>query len=302
MSDALLEESLVYNIGSNVNQVEALNKQLQPPNFLPTTFPSVAQERLNNILTSFNIKRGCCLQVEDPNNSDNFTVPILTKSNSKFPNTKLGKIYNKIGKYHNPISFPKSFCKKIDAAYSNNSSVSCQNLYAVYCNKSMDDFKKVMGNLNDFDAFSPECGCYLPMPDNIKAAGINVPAICYSPSCERRSGIMLDPVSANPKTACNLTICTSNIKMSNIQAGRDAAINNKINQLCGSVGANINNDSTLTYVPNLITSLIDKTALERINNYVKNGTTYLSYLLLLTGSLVIIFIILAIIVLIIKFA
>lgn len=307
MTTPLLDENLIYDVGTNPTQVEELNKQLQPPQYLPTSFPNEAQKKLNDILKTFNLKRGCCLQVEDPKNSKNYIIPILTKNKGNFNNTTLGNIYNKIGKYDNPTSFPKSLCSKLDNAYSNSNSTACQNLYATYCTKSINDYKKIFGNLNNFAEFKPECGCYIPPPDYIKKSGINIPQICFAPSCERKKGIMLDAVSANPATNCSITLCTANIDLGNVSSeiGGVSTIN-KINQNCGNIGGGNSNSNDFNLynlvitLPNTLITLVDKTPLNKINNYISGGTSYLTYGSLLCSSLIFVVIIIVLIILLIN--
>lgn len=299
MSDNLLYASLKNQI-TDIESLEELNKEFQPTGFLPVnTNLSLSKQILDDTLKYFNIKRACCLQVDDPNNNDAYIVNVLTDApnNHVYQNTPLGRFYKNQKKIDRYISVPKDLCKS-DFASTDPKSSKCQNLYATYCGNMMQQYNKINGSLDDFEKFRPECGCYIPLPDYIKQAGLNPPKVCISKHCEKKKGIFLDQVSANPSSNCALTLCNASSKYNDIK-GRDVTIDNKVQQVCGGTLVNNQFNNPVTIIPSYIENIIKKTPIDMINNYVSNGTLYLSYGLLLSSSLLMVIFIIIIIVLII---
>ncbi|ARF10658.1 hypothetical protein Hokovirus_2_185 [Hokovirus HKV1] len=231
-----LNQDMTNKLTSYAN-LKKFNETLQPRGYLPIgTNITVSKQTLDDILKTFNLKRGCCLKSQDPKKSSNYVISVLVpnETNIQLPNTPLGNLYKNI-KYHDVIvSFPKSLCSKLDSSYSDSTGTNCQNFYDVYCNNIIQSYKDANNGIidNNFTNFRPECSCYLPIPKNILDTGINVSPSCVLPSCDKVNGVFLDPVSLN-NSKCDLTICQAKIDYGNLKAGEDINVQNKITQVCG---------------------------------------------------------------------
>lgn len=312
--DSMVYANLQNSLTDN-NSLKFFNQKLQPKGYLPLGINyNKSLSELNNILKSFNLKRACCLQAEDPNDPNMYRINVLVKPPKGYVplSTDLGNVYKTIGMIERPISIPKKQCDKLGKGFKNPTDISCQNFYTVYCKNMLEKFKKVNGGVldnNAFVTFRPECACFAPMPQHMIDAGVNAAPMCFLPGCEPSQGVFLDPVSANPKSACNLTLCQANIDMDKFTAGRDIGIQNKIEQQCGpgtgtkkvgqgDMSANLNNPlAGLVAIPNSISNKLAATTIgKKINKINKNGTTLLTYSSFISSSCCCILIIILIII------
>jgi hypothetical protein len=295
MSDPQIYDSLGNQITSLAN-LQELNKNLQPVGYLPVSDNlGKAHSMLSDILKYYNIRRACCLQVQDPKKENNYIIKSLVNAPAghKFQNTAVGRFYKNANKYDKTLSIPKSLCER---TYTNPTGAGCQNFYAVYCSNLIQQYKKINGNLAGFEELRPECGCYIPIPEYIKKAGINAPPVCISPPCNRKKGIFLDQVSADPNADCQVLLCNASTKLSDI-TGKNVNIDGKITQVCGgTLVTNVNNGFTLSTIPDSITKSLNKTFISQLNNYVGSATTYLSYGIILCSSSIVVIVIMLIIV------
>lgn len=211
--------------------------ELLPRGYLPVgTNITLSKQMLDDLLKTFNLKRGCCLRSENPADPEQYIVSVLVPNTSgnTFPNTPLGNLYKKIGYHDIYISYPKTWCQYLGPPYTENYGSSCQNFYDVYCKNMIDEYKKANNGVidNNFLNFRPECACYLPIPKNILDTGINVVPSCVLPGCDKVNGVYLDSVSlGNDK--CSLTICQAKIDYNNLTAGQNINVQGKIQQTCG---------------------------------------------------------------------
>ena len=302
MSDTTIYDSLINKI-TGPNELRELNAELQPAGYLPINDNLVkAQEKIDNMLKYYNLRRACCLQIEDPNNKDNYIVKTLrpAPSGNVFSNTPAGNFYRNQNKVDKVISVPK---KKCEANYSSSKSVDCQNFYAVYCKNIMQQYKKINGTLDGFTEFRPECGCYMPLPDYVTSKNMSLPKSCVLKSCSKKEGVFIDPVSLN--TDCQVVLCNASTNIGSVK-GRDVDLDAKILQACGN--GTINNTTTtysgisLTFIPDAITNILDMTVINKLNNIYSNATVVLPYISSISSSICIILIVIVIIVIIYYYA
>jgi len=208
-------------------------------------------EKLNEILKWYNLKRASCLQAQSPDNPNMYLirilVPISNDANTKaaLQKTNLGKVYLKLGYRDITVKIPKEKLNSLDKTFNDPNSISCQNLYLVYCKNMIESYKNVNGRIDDgFVDFRPECACFVPIPDEIKKTGVNISPLCIMPGCDNVQGVFLDPVSRGNKN-CDLNICQSTINFSNLSAGGNINLSNKIVQTCGAEEKNIDKQETV---------------------------------------------------------
>lgn len=220
--------------------LEELNQMLQPANGY-LTIPDVVgtQRRLDDILKRYNLKRGCCLQIEDPTNPNNYLVKILDKTTKTFSeSTAQGKVWNKIGYYDRNLSFPKTLCSNVSSNFLNPKSFDCKNFYATYCSNISKLITDVYGTFN-YDAalaLRPECACFFPKPEFLKKFNVNVAPKCYYPNCKNVKGVILDPLSESEPN-CYLSLCNSDIDIGNaVNLDGEQKIVNNVKLYCGSGG------------------------------------------------------------------
>jgi len=210
---------------------------IQPRGYLGAS-KTKSLEVLDSILQWYNLKRASCLQAVSPDDPDSYLIriliPISPSDKAALSKTSLGKIYLKLGYRDLVVKIPKSRFEALDKQFSDPYSIGCQNLYVVYCKNMVEAYKASNnGKIDDgFVDFRPECACFAPIPDEIKKTGLNVSPICIMPGCDNVAGVYLDPVSRGNKN-CDLTICQSNINFSNLSAGGNINVENKLVQACG---------------------------------------------------------------------
>lgn len=234
---------------TNSFSIDYFQKNLQPVGlYLPSgTDLNATFNKLDELLTRVNIKRACCLQSTNPDNTSMYLTKVRLPGYHSAPiDTGLGNVYRKYNFTDYDLNIEKSLCTSaIPNGFSNPRGPQCQNFYTVYCKNIVEEFKRTGGytddtfNYDEFMYYKPECACFAPIPKFIKDSETNPAPFCYLPGCEPQSGVFLDPVSANPRSNCNLTICQSGIDINNIQ-GRNVNIKNKITQLCGARGVTVN--------------------------------------------------------------
>jgi len=265
------------------------NDTIQPRGYLGAS-KSKALATLDTILEWYNLKRASCLQAVDPTDPDSYLVRILVPIDTTDTNlvkslstTALGKIYTKLKYRDLTVKVSKDKFKDIDKTFSDPNSVGCQNLYVVYCKNMIESYKKANdGKLDDgFVNFRPECSCFVPIPDEIAKTGINVSPLCIMPGCDNVVGVYLDPVSRGNKN-CDLTICQSNVNFSNLRAGGNITLENKLVQTCGGEEKVQQMQKTPPKQTNLISDIpyissINDTSFGKYINatYDKNATSYL---------------------------
>lgn len=265
------------------------NDTIQPRGYLGAS-KSRSLETLDSILQWYNLKRASCLQAVSPDDPEDYVIRILVPINTndtttmkQLSETSLGRIYAKIGYRDVTAKIPKKYFEGLDKTYLDPMSTSCQNLYVVYCKNMIEAYKSGNGGKLDegFVDFRPECSCFVPIPEEIAKTGVNVSPLCIMPGCDIVSGVYLDPVSRGNRN-CDLTICQANINFSNLQAGGNINLQNKIIQTCGTGAEETATlDKTISPTPNLLdripyVSAINKTTLAQyVNKYDPNATTYL---------------------------
>jgi len=248
----LLTFADLKNNARDADSLNYFNQRLQPKGYLPIGSDiNKTYSILDEILTDVNIKRACCMGSNDP------TDPSMLLVNARLPkpttytapsNTIIGQIYNKYGFIDQSIKIPKKLCKTLaDSGFTSKKSTACQNFYTVYCRNITNEYKAASGSTdkdfdyNEFMYYKPECSCFAPTPQYLVKSGVNAPPVCFLPGCDDVDGVYLDPVSSSDNSNCNLTICQANIDMSQLNAGRDIGIQNKIQQNCGT-GSNSENN------------------------------------------------------------
>jgi hypothetical protein len=260
---------------------------IQPRGYLGAS-RSKNLQTLNSILQWYNLKRASCLQAVSPDDPDSYLVkilvPISESEKSSLSGTRIGKIYLKLGYRDIVVKIPKERFKAFDKQFSDPGSIGCQNLYVVYCKNMLEAYKSANGGKLDdgFVDFRPECACFVPIPDEIKKTGINVSPLCVMPGCDNVAGVYLDPVSRGNRN-CDLTICQSNINFSNLTAGGNINLQNKIVQTCGAEEEQISGvpapkpvtpKNLISDIP--VLSQINETEIGKYINtkYDKNATVY----------------------------
>lgn len=242
MLDSILSQSLQNTVNTN-SELATLNQKLQPPGYLPVgTSLGASKKMLDTLMQDFNLRRGCCLQVPDPKHSENYIINTLEKNSTttKLPSNALGNFYKALGYHDVTVSFPASYCADKAKDYVSSTSINCQNFYTTYCENMMNIYKTAnKGVLDDnFALFRPECACFAPFPPSIEETGINISPSCLLPGCSKVSGVFLDPQSA-AGGACDLTLCQANIDFSNLSAGGNITLANKLEQTCGAGGVSV---------------------------------------------------------------
>jgi hypothetical protein len=225
---------------------------------------TIANNKINELLTQTTIKRACCMAKRDSSKVDadnnitvNVKIPIPTGSASS-----TDKVGTKFGFKNVSVKVPKSACTRPEIfgeAYNTSDSSKlgnpqCDNFIGGYCSNMKYLYKLENGNNpfdpNEFSQYAPECPCYADLPiwaaqkDSSLPNGI--PKICALTNCEQGNNDAYLDQSSRDGCKSNITFCTeyNNWKSLNATQGGTINIDKKTVQNCGVDSAPVNASGT----------------------------------------------------------
>ena len=245
-------DALVYSAIKNNLTVEQM-KQVQG-SFINTDSSLTDAQFRDQIMDNTTIKRACSMYYGKPGvpqDSFNINVRIPTPEDYQYDNSSVKTpTQKKFGYIDKLVNVPASMCDDLDVThrYQNSAaddfmSLYCRNMYAFYLEECA-----TLGTTPSDDEFGsfykPECACYIDKPSYLTGDGI--PATCFAPGCSSNDGSYLDP---NSRNGCSVTICQTNLNLSNVTAGESVNVNSKVSQACGNQIAAAQGDAQTSQTP-----------------------------------------------------
>jgi len=229
-------DALVYaEIPNNLTGTQLLQKGMT----------GVTSEEASDILTETTIKRACCINKKEANQSYfpvNVRIPV-PEGYVYSAGNPLAETWKKFSYIDKVVHVPISMCGELPSPngqqyYSTDAEASnaCYTFMNAYCNNVnefyTDEVKKLGTpyDATEFTNYKPECACYAEAPSYITTG---VPPACWATGCGANTPAFLDYESATKE--CDMTICNANFNLANIHAGGNVTIASpKIVQKCGN--------------------------------------------------------------------
>ena len=190
------------------------------------------------VLDNTVIKKACCMNKGVPAISQdifNTTVKIPIPAEVDVSKMINSETLSKFGYIEKTVKVPVGMCP---ANFSNGQS-SCDNFMKTYCENVKQIYKNQINALNtkydaaEFTRYSPECACYVDVPDAIAVNASTISPKCYSAGC-------LMPFAYETefaKTPCTNSFCSAISNFSNITAGGQVNISPSVAQSCSATSS-----------------------------------------------------------------
>ena len=235
-------DALVYATSNKISFSDADLDAIKGDTTLIKGGSDITQNKASasELLSNTTLKRACCRTTKRTGDFDVEVRLPLQRTPEQIGTNPISKdLYEKFGYYDKSIKVPLSICSQLDTADVKwtPGSPQCDIFYNLYCRNALNEFQSKYGTTvtpdiqEKFDAYKPECVCYVMKSAVQKELSANLNPVCMFPKCKGgRESLYLDPAS-RLKTDCQVSNCVQ------IVATAIGKVGGNVNQ--GDINANM---------------------------------------------------------------